>query len=302
MSCMLLQQVDARCCLFPPAPSSSASLPQCRCALCRRRHAIGASSPSTVPTTYDRRALLRRCSHDHDCPLPLRPLALLLLFPLSHLRLRLRYLGADGLTGFSSVIRSGVVLPPCPPLLSEISQRSPCVHFPSICLCNRFFEVTLTLPISTESDSIRGAHRLQHYHVNDDQCRHPEWGHTRPFIRSRNNPHAILRRPAVRLHPKKCYPPLQPPSHKLQPHCSCSLVQHRLHCSLPRLRPLRSHPCLYLLQAKQLVKQTPGRRLPRLEPRRRWRVEEAKPVSRLCRLGSRGPENDDSTQLLFRDC
>jgi hypothetical protein len=123
-------------CLFPPLPSPSASLRQCRCLLVVVRHAIGASSPLRVPSAGDHGALLRRCSHDHDCPLLMRSLALIPLFLLSHLRLCL-WQSTDGLTGFSSVIRSGVVLPPCPPPLSETSQRSPCVHLSFVCLHNR---------------------------------------------------------------------------------------------------------------------------------------------------------------------
>lgn len=152
MSCMLLQEDDARF-LFVPADAvalcESASL---SLLACRRRHAIGASSPPRVPSAGDHGAPLRRCSHDHDCPLPLRSPALLPLFLLSHLRLRLRP-STNGLTGFSSVIRSGVALPPCPPPLSETSLRSPCVHSPP-CVLITAYEVPLTLPISTESDSI----------------------------------------------------------------------------------------------------------------------------------------------------
>lgn len=140
-------------CLFPPMPSPSASLPRCRCLLAVVAMPLAPRRRRGFPSTGDHGALLRRCSHDHDCPLPLRSPALLPIFLLSHLRLRLR-LGTDGLTGFSSVIRSGAVLPPYPPPLSETSQRSPYVHLPSVCLDNRFYEVPLTLPISTESDSI----------------------------------------------------------------------------------------------------------------------------------------------------
>lgn len=146
MSCMLLQEDDARLLFVPAAAVALCESASVSLLACCRRHAIGASSPLRVPSAGDHGALLRRCSHDHDCPLLMRSLALIPLFLLSHLRLCL-WQSTDGLTGFSSVIRSGVVLPPCPPPLSETSQRSPCVHLPFVCLHNRLDEVPLTLPI-----------------------------------------------------------------------------------------------------------------------------------------------------------
>lgn len=64
------------------------------------------------------------------------------------------------LPGFSSVIRSGVVPPPCPPLSSQTSPRSPCVApVPlSSSLSSRHGQVPLTVLDPIESDSIRGAH------------------------------------------------------------------------------------------------------------------------------------------------
>jgi hypothetical protein len=72
------------------------------------------------------------------------------------------------LPGFSSVIRSGVVPPPCPPPSSETLPRSPCVApVPlSSSLSSHHGQVPLTVLDPIESDSIRGAHRQQHHHLD----------------------------------------------------------------------------------------------------------------------------------------
>jgi hypothetical protein len=147
MSCMSSKKarnpVDARLCFR-----------KCRCPLrdvanvspiallfARRRYAIGALSPSPkvprsplhlIPLAVATESLPLCSAHLISRLLPLSSIAGISLSVSTVVPASL----ADGLTGFSSVIRSGVVPPLCPVPSSETSLRFPCVYFPHIRLSN----------------------------------------------------------------------------------------------------------------------------------------------------------------------